>query len=222
MLTSNSGKGGGGLARAHVRPQRLVALDDRVRDGADLVLEVGLGGLVGHLEAGAGCVEFPAVVVAGEAGVLVAAKEERCAAVRAVLGEQAHVAVGVAEGDEVLAQQADALHGAVALRQVAGRQKRDPELADEGAHRRSGPDSRQHLIVVGRQHAFPLIRSIWFPNAVGYANSLGVVKQGRAGVRRAAATGSTCADHIDLGQSRVRTRSCLAAAASRPPWAGAS
>ena len=72
-----------------------------------LVLKVGLGGLVGHVDAVAVDVELPAVVDAAQAGFFVAAEEQGRAAVRAVVLDQADLAVGVAEGDELLAEEQD-------------------------------------------------------------------------------------------------------------------
>ena len=135
-------EGGRGLARAHVGPDHPVDLTAGVGDGAHLFHEVAFGGLVGHVEAGAGDVVLPAVVVAAEPALLVAPEEERGAAVGAVLGDEANVAVGVAEDDEVLAEEADALQGAVTLRQVAGGQEGVPELAEQVAHGCAGTDLR--------------------------------------------------------------------------------
>ena len=147
------GEGRGRLEGAHVGPDHPVDLIAGVGDGADLVHEVAFGGLVGHVEAGAGDVVLPAVVVAAEPALLVAAEEERRAPVGAVLGDEADVAVGIAEGDEVLAEEADALQGAVALRQVAGGQEGGPELAEEGAHGCAGTDPREEFVVNGCQHS---------------------------------------------------------------------
>jgi hypothetical protein len=69
------------------------------------VLEVGLGGFIRHIDAGAVHSELPAVVHAAKAGFLVPSKEQRGATMWAVVLDQADLAVAVAEGDELLAQQ---------------------------------------------------------------------------------------------------------------------
>ena len=61
--------------------------------------------LVHHVHAAAVDVELPAVVDAAQPALLVAAEEERGAAVRAELVEQPDPALRVAEGHQVLAQQ---------------------------------------------------------------------------------------------------------------------
>ena len=94
------------LARPHVGPDEPARLVRRVGVDAHLVLEVALGRLGRHVDAGAGRVELPAVVDAAQTCLLVASEEERGAAVGTGLREETDVAVGVAEGYEVLAQDA--------------------------------------------------------------------------------------------------------------------
>jgi hypothetical protein len=53
------------------------------------------------------------VIDTAQAALLVSTKEERCAAVRTVLAEEADAAVAVAEGDQVFAQDAEANRVAV-------------------------------------------------------------------------------------------------------------
>ena len=72
-------------ARAHVDPDEAAALVDLVGLGVDLVLEVLVRRHVGHVDAVAVDVEFPAVIDAAEAVFLVAPEEQRGAAVRAAM-----------------------------------------------------------------------------------------------------------------------------------------
>jgi len=51
----------------------------------DLVLELMLRGLIGLVDTGAGDIELPAVIDAAQTTLLVAAEEQRGAAVRAIL-----------------------------------------------------------------------------------------------------------------------------------------
>ena len=84
-------------------------------------------GLVGRLarqvDAVAVGVEFPAVIDAAQAAFLVAAEEQRRAAMRAIRVDQADTPLRVAEGDQVLAEQAHAHRRAVALRQLRGQRR---------------------------------------------------------------------------------------------------
>ena len=100
----------GRLAAAEVRPIEADDLLHGVRlllDGAhDGVVALGRG-----LENVAFAVVEPAVVGAGDAALLDAPVDERRAAVRTVVGEQADAAGLVLEEDEILAEEADELRG---------------------------------------------------------------------------------------------------------------
>ena len=101
----------------------------------DLVLEVVLRRLVQHVDAVAGHVELPAVIDAAQAALLVAAEVQRDAAVRAELVDQPDLAVGVAERDQVLAEQPHAHRRAVGLGDLAREQRGDPIPPHRVAHR---------------------------------------------------------------------------------------
>ena len=138
------------LARSHVRPDDAVDLVAGIGAGPHLVLERALGRLAGHVHAVAGHVELPAVVDAAQPALLVAAEEERGATVRAVGGHQPDGALGVAEGDQVLAEQPHLLGLAVGLGQLAGGKGGQPVLAQQVAHERATPGTAQKLVVLGR------------------------------------------------------------------------
>ena len=91
----------------------------RIGGDADLVLEVQFLRLVHQVDAGAGDVELPAMIDAAQAAFLVAPEIQRDAAMRAEFVEQADAALAVAEGDQVLAEQADAHRRAVGLGDLA-------------------------------------------------------------------------------------------------------
>src|SRR5215468_8128637 len=93
------------LALAHVNKDEPVALDDAVRLGPDLLAEVMFGRNIGHVEAIAFGIEFPAVVDASQPALLVAAKEQRGATVRAAVVENPDATGAVAERDEPFAQE---------------------------------------------------------------------------------------------------------------------
>ena len=99
------------VVRSHVRPHDAGLFDGRVSRRLDLGTKIRLGRLVGHVDAVARGVELPAVVHAAQAALFVAAEEQRGAAMRAVLGHQANLTVGVAEADQVLTQQTHAYAG---------------------------------------------------------------------------------------------------------------
>src|SRR5712691_3849500 len=95
------------VAWTHVHPDRSAPLAGRVRLDVNLVFEVALGRLAGHVYAGALGVELPAVVDAAQATLFVSAEKERRAAVRTEGADDANLAVGVAERDQVFTQNAD-------------------------------------------------------------------------------------------------------------------
>jgi hypothetical protein len=70
----------------------------------DLVHEPAFGRLRRHLNDVALHVDFPAVIETAQSALLVAAKRQRHAAMRAVFVEHAQAALGVAEHDEVFAE----------------------------------------------------------------------------------------------------------------------
>ena len=128
---------------APVGPDHAVRLEAAIRLGAHLGADVAIAGHVRRLEAAAVGVELPAVIDAAQAAVFVAREIERRAAMRAVRAEQADLALRVAEGDQILAEQAHAKRRPVALGEFGGQQRRLPVLAQQVAHRRAGPDARQ-------------------------------------------------------------------------------
>ena len=75
---------------------------------------------------------------------------------RALSGEQAHAPVGVAEGDQILAEEAHLLGRAIRRRQLGRRQGRHPVLPQQFAHGRAAPHSTQELVVLSREHGASL------------------------------------------------------------------
>jgi hypothetical protein len=73
--------------------------------GYDLQLEIRLGRFVGHVHTPTARIELPAVIDAPQAALFIAPKEQRGAAMRAMTAYQADLPSGVAEGDELLAEQ---------------------------------------------------------------------------------------------------------------------
>jgi hypothetical protein len=123
-----------------------------VGGGLDFVLEGHSLGRVRQIGAATVDVEFPAVINAAEAVVLVAAKEEVGAAVRTVGFEDADAAAGVFEADEIFAKDSKANGSAIRRGQFLGKQDRQPEAAKELAHRRSRPCSGQQFVVFLGEH----------------------------------------------------------------------
>ena len=148
-----AGRGRVVLARPHVDPGDAATLRAVGTPCAlNLVLEVALGWLVGHVDAVARGVELPAVVHAAHAALLRCAPKNsdapRC-------GQFSVMNPGfrrVAPGDQVLAQDADALGLAVGL-ELPRVDQRQPVVPHQVAHRRPGADPRQQLSVFLRQHA---------------------------------------------------------------------
>ena len=71
---------------------------------------------------------------------------------RAARIEKPYPPFGVAEGDQVLAQDLDADGRAIGLRQLLRQQHGHPEAAEEIAHRRARPGPREQLVVIGAEH----------------------------------------------------------------------
>ncbi|MCY1558465.1 hypothetical protein D9M68_954030 [compost metagenome] len=97
-----------------------------------------------HARAGLGCgrhvhalaiaVELHAVVRAADAVLLVAAEVQRHAAVRAELADQAGLAVGVAKGQQLLAQQLNAHLRPIDLGYFVRHQRGHPVAPQQVAH----------------------------------------------------------------------------------------
>ena len=93
-------------------------------------------------------VELPAVVDAAQAALLVPPEAQRDAAVRAELIQQADAALRVAEGHQVLAEQADAHRRGIGFGDLARKQRRYPVHAHRGAHRGALPGTRQQFVLL--------------------------------------------------------------------------
>ena len=135
--------------RPHVCPHDPLPLAARIRERADALAQPAVGRLGGHVDAGPGGVELPAVVHASQAALLVAPEVERRAPVRAGFREQSDASLRVAKDDEVLAEQPHALRRPVGRTELAGLHQREPVAAHQRAHRRAGAHPRQQLVVLG-------------------------------------------------------------------------
>src|SRR6202171_1474159 len=138
MANSHSGRGGRFVGGAHIGPQHLAALHQRVRGELDLLAEAAFGRLRGHLHALAVHVVFPAVIGAAQPALLVAAEPQRDAAMGAEFVDQAVFAVGIAERQESLGHDLAPDRRAIVLRQFLGKEHRHPVGAEKLAHRRAG------------------------------------------------------------------------------------
>ncbi|MNT52065.1 hypothetical protein D3C72_1890720 [compost metagenome] len=92
------------------------------------------------------------MVEAAQAAVGVVAQRQRCAAVRALLVEQAHLAVGVTEGHQVFAEQPHAHRLAAGLGDLRRQQRWDPEAPDQFAHGGAAANLGQHIVVFASEH----------------------------------------------------------------------
>ena len=88
------------------------------------------------------------MIDAAQAAVLVTPEEQGGAAVRAEFVEQADAALAVAEGDEVLAEQANAGRGAVGLGDFAGEQGGDPVAAQGVSHGGARTDPGDEFVLL--------------------------------------------------------------------------
>src|SRR5207247_6258176 len=99
---------------SHVCPENSAALGARIRRCSDFLLELALGRLAGHVDAGTGHIEFPPVIDAAQAVVLISSVEERRAAMGAGMRQQAYLAGGTAKRDEIFAEQTHAQRRSIA------------------------------------------------------------------------------------------------------------
>ena len=120
------------LGGPHVDPDDVTHLDGGVGLDLDLVHEGHW--LIHLLYAVAVHVVLPAVVNAAEPRPLVAAEPQRGEPVGAVLVQNTDVAIGVAEGDQVLAKQAKADRRTVRLRQLRVEHRGEPVAPKSLAH----------------------------------------------------------------------------------------
>ena len=96
-----------------IPPERFVVVKTvlflaRIRGDADLFVEFAAGRFIGHIDAAAFDIEFPAMIEAAQSVFFVTTEKQRGAAVRAHVIDQADLAIGVAEGDEIFAEQSHA------------------------------------------------------------------------------------------------------------------
>jgi hypothetical protein len=98
-----------------------------------------------QVDALAGDVVLPAVVRAAQATFLVATEEQRHAAMRAELVDQADAALRVAERDQLLAEDLHPHRRAVGLGHFAGEQHRHPVAAHQLAHGGAGAGAHQQF-----------------------------------------------------------------------------
>ena len=140
------------VRRAHIGPDHVAPFAHRIGLDADQVLgiEIGIGGR--HVDASAVGVELPAVIDAADAAFLIAAEPEIGAAVRAILVDDTDHAARVAERQQLLAHHDDLFRRPVGFRQFLGQQHRQPEPAQQLAHRRAGAAFGQESIVLCAEH----------------------------------------------------------------------
>ena len=114
--------------------------------------------LGGHVGAIAVAIEFPAVVDAADAALLVAAEEHRRAPVRTIRVDEADDSVGVAEREEVFAQKPHAHRRAVLLGQFLRQGGGNPVAAEQFAHGRSASHARDPFVILRLEHLRRLLR----------------------------------------------------------------
>ena len=105
-----------------------------------------------HVDDVAVGVELPAVIEAAQSAFLVAAEGERGLAVRTGFAEQPGLAVGVAERDQLFAEQLHPHRRAVRLCDLFGQQRRHPVAAHQPSHRRIALDPAQQFVLGLCQH----------------------------------------------------------------------
>src|SRR5215216_4607433 len=99
--------GRAGLVRTHIDPGDATPIRGAVGERLDLLLEVTLLRLVGHVDTVAFGVELPPVVDAAEPAFFVAGIEQRRAAVGAILFDEAGLTAGIAPREQVFTEYSD-------------------------------------------------------------------------------------------------------------------
>ena len=141
--------------RAHIDPDQVGPFAHRIGEQLDRVLVRGLRRRGRQVDAVAVDIELPAVEGAAQPAILVASVIEIGAAMRTMRLDDADLSVGVAKGQQLLAQDLDLLRGPVALRQFFRQQRRHPEAAQQIAHRRAGTAARQEFVIGLAEHQSP-------------------------------------------------------------------
>src|SRR5262245_18200084 len=122
----------------------------------DFLFEAGLQRFVGHIDAIALDVELPAMIHTAKPAFLVATQEQRRQPVRAELIEQADSSFGIAEGDEIFAQELYPFGRAIRLRKFLREQGGKPIPEHDFAHWSTRSHARQQFVFFFCQHeAFP-------------------------------------------------------------------
>jgi hypothetical protein len=140
--------------RTQIGPDNAAIFTRRIGRNGDLVVEAILRRFIRHIHAGAGDIEFPSVIDAAQAALFVAAPKEAGTPVRAELIDQAHPALGIAESDQVLAQNAQPDRRAIGRRNLACQQRRQPIAAEIIAGGRASCRPNQQLVFFTREHEF--------------------------------------------------------------------
>jgi hypothetical protein len=123
---------------------------------AELRGRAGLGRLRRHLEHRAVGIHLPAVIEAAQPAFLVPTVDQARLSVRAELADQADAALGVAVGDQLLAENAHPDRLALRLLDLLGQADGQPVGAHQPAHRGVARDAAEDLVLgLGEHRAGP-------------------------------------------------------------------
>ncbi len=160
------GRQNGHRIRTQIAEEQSAHLCHLVGRGLDLVLVAALrvlGVLVGLLDAVAGVIERPAMIGATQTAFGRDAVDQRHAAVRATRGDQAELAVQIAEENEVLAEQPH--REGVALLHLRDGGDGIPITPQQTAHRRAWSHPGQTLVLFLRKHEASRSEKMFSPTA---------------------------------------------------------
>ncbi len=141
----------GRLLLAHVDIDKTALLRRAIGDGLGACRILVLVRQVRLIETIAVNVEFPAVIDAADAVLLVTPEEQRCTPVRAPMVHDADPAGCVAECDQLLVEQLQANRDAI-LHQLGRTARGYPKLPHEVAHGSSAPNAHKRFILGGSDH----------------------------------------------------------------------
>lgn len=164
---------GDGVLRTHISPHHAAPFLHGIGLVLDLVGHATRCRLGHHFKHIACDVKLPAVIQAAQAGVFVAAVDQRRTTVRTILVEHANVAFRVPEYDQVFAEHARFDRRAVRLADLFDEANRRPVSAHQLAHRGIAFDAAQQFVFLVGQHVMsPGERSPYQQVSLNYIRDL--------------------------------------------------
>ena len=146
---------------AHIGPHDAVAFAARIGDGLTLCLKIGLRRLIGHVDARAVTSNFQPWYTQRRPPSSLRPKNSDAPRCGQLFASRPDLTIGVAERDQVFAQQTHAQRVASGLRQLLDCSTGNPVLAHQLAHRRARTDATTSWFVFLVEHrCVPVIKRL--------------------------------------------------------------